>query len=215
MWDIHGRKTRQKFSTRDFDKFIFLWDYFDSRTKSIEDQIENFYDILDFKEENPGKVIMLTGNHDYHYLPYVSETYSWFKAETKMHMQHLLEELISNWELIATYKYQDYIFSHAGISQRRLDIHNITYSEINMKLLEDHTIFWYNPVDRSSTGNHPSQSPIWIRPQALKWVAIKGTHVIGHTTFDIPIEDDNLIYLDAPKANKALLITENGHMFID
>ena len=71
LGDTHGRdmwKTIVKIE-EDFDKLLFIGDYFDTRDDiDASTQIQNFKEILEFKKENPDKVILLIGNHDFHYL---------------------------------------------------------------------------------------------------------------------------------------------------
>lgn len=51
-------------------KVIFIGDYFDSHDEySTVEQIQNFKDIIEYKTNSTKKVIMLIGNHDYHYFP--------------------------------------------------------------------------------------------------------------------------------------------------
>ena len=64
--DCHGRKHWERVveEVKEFDKFIFMGDYFDSRESiSYDTQIANFKKILEFKETYPDKVILLIGNH--------------------------------------------------------------------------------------------------------------------------------------------------------
>jgi predicted phosphodiesterase len=67
--DIHGRDCWVKILEQnpDADLFVFEGDYFDSFTIPALEQINNFKLILKFRDENPNKVIMLFGNHDFHY----------------------------------------------------------------------------------------------------------------------------------------------------
>ena len=68
--DIHGRDTWKDIVKRHPNayKFVFVGDFFDSFKLSVEVMLNNFKEISDFKKENPDKVILLCGNHDFHYL---------------------------------------------------------------------------------------------------------------------------------------------------
>ena len=35
---------------------------------TFDDAVQEFEDILNFKEQNPNKVVLLVGNHDMHYI---------------------------------------------------------------------------------------------------------------------------------------------------
>ena len=51
------------------ERVVFLGDYFDAFDVSIPDQLANFEEILTFRQnQSPGRVTLLLGNHDYHYL---------------------------------------------------------------------------------------------------------------------------------------------------
>jgi predicted phosphodiesterase len=78
--DTHGRSKWKNIveKEKDADKIIFIGDYFDAKDGgySANRQIENFKEIVEFKRNNPDKVILLIGNHDFHYLKGVNEEYS-------------------------------------------------------------------------------------------------------------------------------------------
>lgn len=79
--DIHGNSIwKDIVASTTFDKVVFIGDYFDSFTIPYQQQIENFKEILDFKRSNINKVVLLAGNHDYHYMNSVTETYSGYQS---------------------------------------------------------------------------------------------------------------------------------------
>ena len=66
--DVHGRRFWKKpcENIDNYDKVIFLGDYLDPygfEGITVDDAIENFKEIIDFKKKNSEKVIMLLGNH--------------------------------------------------------------------------------------------------------------------------------------------------------
>ena len=65
LGDIHGRKCwKDILDNEQYDLVVFLGDYVSTHQDiSEEAQIENLKDILEFKEANPNKVILLRGNH--------------------------------------------------------------------------------------------------------------------------------------------------------
>ena len=80
--DIHGRGFWKEVveKEKDFDKFIFMGDYFDNFPPMTQREIqENFAQILAFKKMNPDRVVMLIGNHDYHYI-FEGQKYSGYNA---------------------------------------------------------------------------------------------------------------------------------------
>ena len=121
--DIHGRTFWKKQcvdNIENYDKIIFLGDYLDPyafENISVEDTIENFKEIIDFKKNNPNKVILLIGNHD---LPYFSNIYYSFsmwhcRHTTKYHneIHKLFEENAKLFQI--AYVYNDILFTHAGV----------------------------------------------------------------------------------------------------
>lgn len=67
---IHGRDSWKEIVKQDFDKVIFIGDYFDSFDIPFKDQLQNFQAIIAFKKQNPDRVVLLIGEHDYQYLRY-------------------------------------------------------------------------------------------------------------------------------------------------
>ena len=66
--DIHGRKEWNNLVSPE-DMNIFLGDYFDPYDNiDFDDLKNNFLDIMGFKINYPNNVILLYGNHDYHYI---------------------------------------------------------------------------------------------------------------------------------------------------
>ena len=126
--DIHGRHFWEKSAkhVNEFDKIIFLGDYFDPydfEKISVEDAIENFKKILEFKKNNIDKVILLLGNHD---LPYVFDEYYGFsnwhcRHSKKFHndIHHLFNDNISFFKI--AHVEDNVLFTHAGIESGWLE----------------------------------------------------------------------------------------------
>lgn len=66
LGDIHGRTIWKEIIEKENpDKVIFLGDYVSTHALvTEEEQIENLKEILNYKEENWDKVILLRGNHE-------------------------------------------------------------------------------------------------------------------------------------------------------
>ena len=65
--DIHGRTLWERLNINNFDKLIFIGDYFDSHNEINGRHIlDNFNNIVNLKSKNREDVILLFGNHDYH-----------------------------------------------------------------------------------------------------------------------------------------------------
>ena len=67
LGDIHGRLLWADIVEKEQpDLTIFLGDYVSTHDKvSADQQLSNLEDILNYKEANPDKVILLRGNHEF------------------------------------------------------------------------------------------------------------------------------------------------------
>ncbi len=89
--DIHGRDTWKPIVNSEIDnvdRIIFVGDYFDSFHIPMQTQISNFLDILELKRKYPDRVVLLIGNHDYHYMRSVKQTYSGFNSVYSLQVRH-------------------------------------------------------------------------------------------------------------------------------
>ena len=210
--DVHGRDQWKQIvaQEKDADTVIFLGDYFDSFDVSAVEQMHNFKEIVEFKEtsftnagtedQHKTRVIMLIGNHDYHYFPEINDSStSGYQTRMAMVIKQLIGEKREH--LQVAHRIGEFVFSHAGISSEWLDDTVIDWTEENMvdKINE---LFKYTPLSldyrsfkmfsatewsgASGYGNETYQGPMWIRPKALM-SANKDTlrkkiiQVVGHT----------------------------------
>ena len=117
LGDIHGRNIwKQIIEKETADKIIFMGDYFDSEDISALQQIENFNHIIDFKLKNLNKVILLCGNHDYHYLRGVQEKYSGYQNLHSFDIGELLHTSIHNELIQMCFIDNQYLFTHVVVS---------------------------------------------------------------------------------------------------
>lgn len=222
--DTHGRDTwKQVVQNESFNKFIFIGDYFDTHYDvTPEQQIQNFKDIIEFKKSNPDKVVLLIGNHDFHYMPCctsIGEYYSEFQASHALEIQQLLEE---NRDLLQMcYVHNDILFSHAGVSKTWLsnnsnDILTPTQVEnhINTLFKTNPRVFGFTPKRWGSNyGDCITQTPIWIRPDSLILDKLdEFTMVVGHTTANsLDISNKfGIIQIDTIGTSKEYLIIEDN-----
>lgn len=193
--DLHGR-TQWKFITanEDYDKVVFLGDYFDSHENiTHEAQIKNFEDLLTFKSDSPDKVVILYGNHDHSY--YCGERCSGYNPEYADRISEVIKEADQLSYLQAVYVQDDVIMSHAGVSKYWLQ--NIACKESPSEItLEDPSIFDFNYVTGVDYyGDTISQSPIWIRPKSLVSNALEDyRQIVGHTPYLKPVVFNDRIY---------------------
>jgi hypothetical protein len=219
--DTHGRSKWKEIVDveKDFDKFIFIGDYFDAKDGgySANRQIENFKDIVEFKRSNPDKVVLLIGNHDFHYLKGVNEEYSSFQWSYRKDINDVLQPVVDEGLIQMCYQYNKYFFSHAGITKTWCNNNNINsnnlVNDINNLFRDDVTRFRFTMGENDSYGgNDVTQPPIWVRPQSLVKDMVDGIIcVVGHTQVKevTVMEENNLILIDCLGTNDDYLVIEN------
>jgi len=213
--DIHGRNIWEDIvNTTTADKYIFIGDYFDSYNIISRNKIiDNFKKIIELKDSRPDDVVLLIGNHDYHYMPFVYDTYSGFDRVLKtMIGTDLLIENLHKFKMC--HRECDFLFSHAGISNAWLILNGWNGEPIDefvndmWKYKPD--VFKHNGID--PYGDNINSSPIWIRPKSLmasnhnskEWI-----QVVGHTSFDNLTIIDNYYFIDCLANNEYLTIEIN------
>jgi predicted MPP superfamily phosphohydrolase len=197
--DIHGRTIWKDILEKEKpDIAVFMGDYFDSYDIEGREQIENFNNIVKFKEDNPCMEInMLYGNHEHHYMRSY-ENYSGYQQKNAMSINMVLNFAREKDYLRIAYLLDDLLFTHAGVSTEWLDKF-VKYESLDT-IAEDinelfHTdIGVFDFVGLSPTGDNVESSPLWIRHNSLlksnrfKDIKKKYRQVIGHT----PTKDLNL-----------------------
>jgi metallophosphoesterase superfamily enzyme len=78
LGDTHGRDFwKEVIDEESPDRVIPIGDYFDSKEGiSCKLQIHNFLEIAGYKRQSTKEVILLLGNHNFHYLKGVTDRYS-------------------------------------------------------------------------------------------------------------------------------------------
>jgi hypothetical protein len=202
--DIHGRDYWKQIidQEQDADIFVFVGDYFDSFTIKGADQINNFLDIIEFKKQSKVPVILLLGNHDYHYYPGIEDNgTSGYQTLMAPSIKHVVSD--NKQHLQASYQVDEFIFTHAGLSSEWLDDNIVMWDVPNLAMYIN-DLFYYQPQKLAyrpykqvgSTvygvggyGSETFQGPLWIRPKALM-AANRDTlrnqiiQVVGHTPQD-------------------------------
>jgi hypothetical protein len=222
LGDTHGRDIWKQIVKveEDFDKFIFIGDYFDTREGiDASTQIQNFKEILEFKKANPDKVFLLIGNHDFHYLKGCGETYSGYQQYAAMDINEVLQPAITSGHMQICHVFDEYIFSHAGLTKtwcenNEIDLYNIEES-VNVRFMKNMESFKFEygeNLDRS--GDDVTQSPIWVRIPSLFRDMVKGfTYVVGHTTVKEMHMASNIIAIDCLSTSNEYLVIQDGQAF--
>ena len=196
LGDTHGRSNwKLAIHQEQPDRVIFIGDYFDSFEISGVEQINNFKEIIQYKESNPQvEVVMLIGNHDHHYFPEVGYTgTSGYQAGVGHSITQVIDE--NRHHLQMAYGFGDYLFTHAGVSPVFLDrvFGKDDWSKESV-VVDLNELFRYKPKafefsGLESSGDSTTQTPIWIRPRSL--MAVNKNHekglkkdyiqIVGHT----------------------------------
>jgi len=193
--DIHGRSVWKLIvEIEKPDKVIFIGDYFDSFDIKGVDQLNNFQDIIAFKQSGQCEVIMLIGNHDHHYFPETGYTgTSGYQNRIAPSITQVIDE--NREHLQIAYNMDEYLFTHAGVSPIFMDEVFGQDSWSQDTIVEDlNELFKYKPKAFEFNGLDPygdsvSQTPIWIRPRSLmkankdhdKGLKKKYIQIVGHT----------------------------------
>jgi len=202
--DIHGRDIWKDIVSQEKpDRVVFIGDYFDSFDIKGPVQIQNFKEIIEFKKSGECEVIMLIGNHDYHYLRdrgNISQ-YSGYQHKYALEIGYVLDQ--NKEHLQMAYMMENILCTHAGVSVEWLanscQVKEVEPSKIadlvNEVFQEKPNLFDHNGMD--PYGDNTYQTPIWIRPASL--ISINRTslepyivQVVGHTAVKIDIMDTNL-----------------------
>lgn len=221
--DIHGQNVWKEIVNVELnlvDKIIFIGDYFDSFNISQEEQITNFLDILEFKRSYTDKVVLLIGNHDTHYLPGFGQC-SGFNPVMSMKIKELLSDAIKNSEIQCAYNINEFLFTHAGVSntwinntfvgEEKVDENNLV-SVLNDYLIYKPTIYDFSPgYYRNPYGDETCQGPLWIRPKSLNSDYYKDfIQVIGHTSSDEILIKNKHIVIDVLQNTNEYLKYDNN-----
>lgn len=131
--DVHGRKFwhKAKELINKVDQVVFLGDYLDPYSRegiTFEDALNEFKQILEFKEKYSDKVVLLVGNHDMHYIQLEFMDCSRLNVYRRVEIHDLFMNNIDKFQLI--YEINNYLFSHAGVYLEWIKKYEITLKEL-------------------------------------------------------------------------------------
>lgn len=209
--DVHGRTfwNKAKELIDNVDKVVFLGDYLDPYfyegiTKG--EAIENFKEILKFKEEYNDKVILLLGNHDCAYY-YDFGSASRYDYDNGDFIKKLFKENGDKFQL--WYKEGKYLFTHAGITNDWL-FHYFNNCNIDqfLELPEEKIVpyLWICGMIRG--GDSHNGSMVWhdVRESDLEPTYYQ---IFGHTQLEEPAITDQYACLDG---RKCFLLDESNNI---
>ena len=213
--DIHGRKNWKDLIDKSAVN-VFVGDYFDPyEDYSFDELKQNFLDIMLFKIQYPENVVLLLGNHDYHYIFLDGGRSSRFDSRNAMLIRDLFDTHKHLFYGVAYAPDEKHIITHAGITSDWTKLYLPTVDEnTSLKKLEmlinnlwetKHEAFDFenNCAFYDFYGTTPTQSPIWIRPETLEKHALNvnkdWVQIVGHTQFNDILEygnNNNLVFVD-------------------
>lgn len=218
--DVHGRTDWVHIVEKEFskcDKIVFIGDYLDSFDISGEAQLQNLKNILQLKRDHPDNVVLLLGNHDYHYI--VDERYSGYNPIFKLQFYEVLVEAIKNKEIQLSYysPTNKVLFTHAGVSRKWLKMIELK-EYLEPASLSDflNDLLIYKPysfrfIDRNPYGDTEISGPLWIRPNSLLSAGVHVNQVVGHTQQEkITCLKDRIWLIDSPDLGEYLRIKDRN-----
>ncbi len=218
--DIHGKVSWHDIVNQnpDADKIIFIGDYFDNYNETTaRSQIDNFNNIVEFKKLNPDRVILLTGNHCYHYFRSCSEQYAGYQKFNALDIQEALHKALDNDLMQMCYIQDNILFSHAGVTKtwcknNKIDLNNLQDSINDLFKYKPNSFRFTRGRNNDNYGDDVTQSPIWVRPQSLYVDRIDGyLQVVGHTQKNSIDISNHIIFIDTLGSSKEYLQIENGN----
>ena len=217
--DVHGRPFWRDVLTNKEDTIVFLGDYSDPywyEEITHEDAVRELTDIVQFKKNNPERVILLLGNHDASYIHNVF-TRCRFSDELQDEYRKLFTDEPDLFQIAwgRTIDNINYLFTHAGLhlgwlktmgSNLKKDSNVV--SELNRAWKDTPEIF--ATVGRMRGGNSLYPSPIWAdyHEHILNTNANR-IQIFGHTyQGQSPILEDNMWCVDC----RRVFILQNGEI---
>ena len=217
--DLHGHTLWKDIINKeesDTDLFVFMGDYFDSKTISAHHQKENFKDIIAFKKKNVDKVILLFGNHEHQYQRTSRKQYSGYQSLHAIDIRELIHNAIDENLLQMCHIQDNFLFSHAGVTKTWCESSKIDLKNIEQSIND---LFKYKPNHFefamggrfSDIGDDVTQTPIWVRPRSLAEDKIDGyIQIVGHTGAEKLITTGDIILTDTLGTSGEYLEINNG-----
>lgn len=222
--DLHGRSVWEEIpGLLTYDQIIFIGDYVDAKEGiSEEKQIANFFKVLEFKKSNPGKVVLLVGNHDYHYFPFSKCEFSGFSQKLYSSISEIFEKEYQNGLFEAAFLVDHFLISHAGVTKTWYAEHigdpkGHSPSQVveavssKWKTRPDSFDFDHRP-GASPDGDNIFQSPFIVRPNSILRDGIPlCIQIVGHTQVqNIKKMEENLILCDCLGFAREVLIIKDS-----
>ena len=210
--DAHGNdiilKSWDKLKTAKVDEIVCLGDYVDSHKEENTwntKQKKLLNEILKRKEESKIPVKLLLGNHDFSYITKygADSNVSGHQFYVAADIQEFFDKHFDSFQMIEIV--DNWIFSHAGVTQNWLDTPLGNYYERDV--IEGKDVFWkledvnkafkakqlkyFNHNSFDPYGDDESEGCLWIRCPSLIRFGIEGyNQCVGHTS----LTEDSMNY---------------------
>lgn len=223
--DIHGRTIWKNIVEKEGKAtYIFLGDYFDPyENYSAEHLINNFKEILTFKEQNYRDVNLLVGNHDLSYI-HQSASRCRFSYNVFTRVQEIMYNLVEGNVLkLCNFITDKIICSHAGFTKTWLEQNNLKLApkllnETFKNSILEGNIYSYDFIlkhmGQSMYGDDIWQGPLWVRPHSLRIDSPQDIYqIVGHTQNDWQenIQLQKVTLCDSLEFNKYYTLTETDN----
>jgi hypothetical protein len=180
-----------------YSKVVFIGDYLDSFSHSTASLLYNFRQILSFKKAFPDNVVMLLGNHEWHYV-ITGAMYSGYRYDMAYQVKEELNAAIDAGLIQLTHSYYDgvdeftgkkniTVASHAGITKSFLKdsawymerfvkeelVTHITADSTPQQIDEYFSLMLSSRISViglagfTSGGGHKTGSLLWARPEDM------------------------------------------------
>ena len=183
--DIHGSTYWKEIVRENPDhRYIFLGDYLDPYERIASKKlIDNLKEIIQLKTNFPEQVILLLGNHDLHYFTTNMAMSTRFDYHIAEEVSLLFLENISLFQF--AYQEENYLFTHAGISQKwftedfKGDVTKNIAEQLNNPLPEQYAALYRCGAYRG--GNRGDMGGIfWADIYELREPLRGYTQIVGH-----------------------------------
>lgn len=226
--DVHGRKFWHEAVDKckdDVEKIVFLGDYLDPygyEGVTANDALNEFIDVLEFKDQNKEKTVLLLGNHDICYFnEYFKKNagggrFDYFNAEK---IKDLFTDNMHMFRLAYGYEMDGtkYLFTHAGVVRGWYEfnfgvIGNLTVENLNKLLDTEEGVKALSNVGMYRWGSYDYGSMVWadVHEQQKKRIIDNVYQIFGHTQQEKdPIINKRYACLDC---RRAFLLDSDGNI---
>lgn len=116
--DLHGKAVWQEANADAYDLVVFLGDYTDGYVFDDETIYANLNAIIQQKQQQPDKFVLLIGNHDAQYLHFPRYRCSGFRERAQPELSALFNKHKALFQV--AHQQANCLFTHAGVTNRWL-----------------------------------------------------------------------------------------------